>query len=91
MQLYVDLFNLWELTNTEKISHFACINIRHALSEAGIEQVIHLEEYEEYFARYFKPDKIEETSAWWPKLANDERDYESRILALLLCAEMLRR
>jgi len=29
--------------------------------------------------------------AWWPRKKNKEWDHESRILALLLCAEMLRR
>lgn len=43
----------------------------------------------EYYTRYFKPE-LNYYMAWWP-LKNGKWDHESRILALLLCAEMLRR
>ena len=43
-----------------------------------------------YF-RLMKPDEYVTGSTWWPPLPDGSWDYESRILALLLCAEMLRR
>lgn len=46
------------------------------------------------YAKFFEPEEYEDgisDYAWWPKLKNGAWDHESRILALLLCAEMLRR
>ncbi len=43
----------------------------------------------EFYQKMFEPEEY--SFAWWPLLDNGEWDHESRILALLLAAEMLRK
>jgi hypothetical protein len=43
----------------------------------------------EYFGAVFEKDSgRSECLGWWPNLENGSHDYESRIIALLLCYEM---
>lgn len=45
-----------------------------------------------FYQRYFKPNHITwQNAEWWKCLRNGKWDHESRILALLLAAELLRR
>lgn len=75
-------------------SRFACDNINWASKQI---RELALCEYctteVEYFRRrfYMGPYGCSQLGAWWDLRNDGAWDYESRILALLLCAEMLRR
>ncbi len=56
----------------------ACNNEKHGSSE-----------YKETYATYFQPEEAEASLAWWQRNPDGTWDHESRILALLLMAEIL--
>jgi hypothetical protein len=66
---------------------YSCDNINYAANEIG--KPWHHNEETAMYRKYFEPREYH--FAWWPELRNGKWDHESRILALLLCAEMLRR
>lgn len=73
-------------------SHYACDNIGHARIKMGMGHHFCGTIDHEFFADRFKPEKREGGwFGWWEDLPYGRHDHESRILALLLCAEMLRR
>lgn len=69
-------------------SEYSCHNITYARLSLSLKRysVSELMMYQ----KYFEP-KGKEYQGWWPLLKNGKWDNESRILALLLCAEILRR
>lgn len=80
----------WDSKNGVSISQYSCDNINEA--SCLIKGVYGLGEIERsYYAKRFRPVDQKWQIAWWPRLKKDKWDHESRILALLLCAEMLRR
>lgn len=100
-QAMVALQNYPHLIYYEDTSKYACDNINFALPG------ISMREEREMFKKYFQPKNMMLGQlAWWPLLNSPKWDFhdedysqkqlefwdhESRILALLLCAEMLRR
>ncbi len=79
------LSNRPSLLNAESV--FSCINILHAADELGRRDSLGTVKF---YRRYFKPKEFPDAS-WWPLDENNNWDYDSRIFALLLAAEMLRR
>lgn len=72
-------------------SQYSCDNIMTAAETINVRRAPADER--EYYQHHFKPRKNEECGdlfAWWPKLPFGQWDHESRILALLLSAEMIR-
>ena len=71
-------------------SPYACDNLQIAFD---LQDRVSDEDIEpDMFAAFFRPKHFygAMSMAWWPPLKNNEWDYESRVLALLLCAEMCR-
>lgn len=81
----------------EACSDYACDNIGYAVGkiDMGKEEYVKESPEKDFFREKFKPelrpDILNGFFAWWPLLPDGGWDHESRILALLLCAEMLRR
>lgn len=67
-------------------SYYACDNIGYAVGDGCYEKNT---PEQRFFKEYFEQDDTI-IFCWWPELENGNWDHESRILALLLCAEMLR-
>jgi hypothetical protein len=78
-----------EGADNRSTSCYSCDNIGHALIEAKLDNRFCGTVEHEFFAAWFRPGHL--CCGWWPSLADDSHDHESRILALLLCAEMLKR
>ena len=71
-------------------SKFSCDNLNEAVVEITDGFWADSAEIEMY-KNLFEQTYDEYDLAWWLPLPNGNWDHESRILALLLCAEMLRR
>jgi hypothetical protein len=71
--------NRWACLNIEKV----CGEWGHGVKGLNSDDSVNAKEF---FADHFEP-RYHLRSNWWP----DENHNEERILALLLCAEMLRR
>lgn len=87
-----------EMTLVSRTSPFACDCI--ACEQAGEDYPNYIESREssegKFFSEYFEPDNAEKDRGgfgWW-KVGDgvnyDGHDYESRLIALLLCYEMIR-
>lgn len=74
----------------DNASQYACDNIGYALIEAELDTKFNCTVEHDFFAAQFKLE-AHLFDGWWPPLADGSHDHESRILALLLCAEMLKR
>lgn len=76
-------------------SYYACDNIATAAAQVTNYPAPfrNFTKEQKYFEKYFKPKDFEYNGmAWWSEVdENGQWDHESRILALLLCAETLRR
>jgi len=79
------------------LSDFSCINISDAccqkLWNIPPEDITKQIKIQDRFYRkfFYVPGEAHSEGMWWPHLGRGEWDHESRILALLLAAEMLRR
>lgn len=81
--------------DSEHGSVFSCWNLQKAWMghhnktwANNIQEYHQSKEYQMYW-KYMHPGT--DVSIWWPRTRKSEWDFESRMLALLLCAEMLRR
>lgn len=72
----------------DNYSGYSCDHINFALDKNGRARNNSAEI--EMYSTLFKPEDFYGL-AWWPALKNGNWDWESRLLALLLCAEMLKR
>lgn len=84
-------FNIFDIQWNEGylayVSSYSCDNLAEAARRIRGER--DCPEHRLY-QRYFMPNVRRESMAWWP-LKKGKWDHESRILALLFAAEMLRR
>ena len=74
-------------TNFADASRYSCDNI-HVASGRGYLNDVDTEI--DFYAKMLGPEGAEDMFAWWPELPGGKWDHESRILALLLAAEMIR-
>ena len=70
---------------------FSCMNVSYATSETRDEMYNTHGPERDFYERIYFDDSDDPLGPWWGEGNGGEWDHESRILALLLCAEILRR
>lgn len=77
-------------SKTCEFSRYSCDNLGSALISLGLDDRYISTPEHDFYQSKIMPDN-QGAFGWWPYQNDGKWDHESRILALLLCAEMLRR